>query len=225
MQLNIKNSNPNISMQEKKSNVPSIIISIIAILLILGGVYLINQSFIQEDTSDSTSTAASTNADDSQDTEVSSSPDEEEVNDSTTSTNDQTDMVEEDTMDTINEEDELEEDVTDTTNTEEDEVLEDDEVDDTASEVAGDTLLAENESIIRVTEVTPSEDGPTRYDIEIIQTGFESGVFLKEGATTYLNLTGASLEADKVYRISSITEVDGRLSITGLVVEELEAEG
>lgn len=45
MKLNIKNPNTDLIMYEKKSNSASIVVAVIAILLILGGVYFLNKSF------------------------------------------------------------------------------------------------------------------------------------------------------------------------------------
>lgn len=61
MKLNIKNPNTDLIMYEKKSNSVSIVVAVIAILLILGGVYFLNKSFTKpkEDKKITTSTSSS----------------------------------------------------------------------------------------------------------------------------------------------------------------------
>ena len=208
MRLNIKNPNTKIVMYEKKSNTTSIVIAIVAIFLILGGVYMINQSFNKTKTdttakSDSNTTTNTTKSNETAKTETKSDTTEDDTtttNSSSTTTSDTTTTPSTDTATTDS----------DTTTTDPD-----------TTTTPTESTLKEDEAIVKVTKVTPGTGGANRYDITIVDTGYKDGTKLKKDATTYINVSGVTMQADKTYQISSITEKDGKISISSLKAIEI----
>ncbi len=202
MRLNIKNPNTSLLMYEKKSNKASIIIAVVAIGLVLLGVYLISESISSSKNKNDSKTAQSSSVK----SEAKSSTVSSTITTASTNNNNSTT-----TTTATDSNSATEEDVTTSSTTSSQ----------ASSPAPAETVttLAEDEAIIKVTKVT-SGSSATRYDIEIVDTGFKDGTKLKKGATTYVNVSGVTLTEGKSYKITSITEKDGRIAINNLKAVE-----
>jgi hypothetical protein len=208
MRLNIKNPETKVHMYEKKSNTVSIVIAIAAVLLIFGGVYLINQSF-----SKTNSTAKK------EETKTSTQSTVTKAKDTTPSTDiDKSTTVTTSTSNTSNKAADNSSAATTTTDTTE--PTTDKKPTDTVDPATTTSTLAEDQAIVRVSKVTPL-GSVNRYDIEVVDTGFKDGAKLKKGAKTFINVSGVTLIEGKTYQISSITEKDGKISISSLQAKEV----
>jgi hypothetical protein len=231
MQLNIKNPNTKIPMYEKKSNTTSIIIAIIAIFLILGGVYLINQSFNKSkstsSTSDNSNNTTATTTPAATDTSSTSTPTTSDTSSSTSSDTSNTtanNATDGSTSTTTTDPSSTTSSSTSGTDSTSGSTTTSTDPSSTTSSTTTSTTpstLKDDEAIVQVTNVTPNSDGSNRYDITIVDTGFQNGTKLKKGATTYINVSGVTMVAGKTYDISSITEQDGKISISNLTATEV----
>ncbi|MEM1312530.1 MAG: hypothetical protein AAGF07_03640 [Patescibacteria group bacterium] len=235
MRLNIKKPDTKVHMYEKKSNTVSIIVAVAAVLLIFGGIYLIDQGVRSansetnnsetSETETSTTTVANNISSDTMlnesqdsDNETETDTDEDATNNSITTTPiTRSSNRPADNSSAATTSQEIEESQT----SENDSTVDSEEQDDTETN-SEESDLAEDEAIIEVLKSSPLDGGLNRYDIRVEDTGFPDGVKLIKGAETFINVSGVTLEEGKTYRMTSIVEKDGRISISSLRVQEVE---
>lgn len=207
MQLNIKNPKPELFMYEKKSNRGTALVAFIAIVLILGGVYLLNQSFSkpQEDTNNSSPSQQASNSSTSNSTSQNENEAKEEPSTSTdtnssissntsnsnTSTNSSTPPTSDDPDSSTSNSNNADTQVETPPNTENTNNLED------------------NQVILKVL----SKDNNT-YQTEIVTSGVPEATLLKSGGKVRINISGITLEEGKTYQITGLTESNGKISIS-----------
>lgn len=190
----MSNSNE-IFMPENKSNKASIIVAVVAICLILGGVYLLNQSFSSSSKKDTPTQTASTTPSPSEASKTTATP---TTVDSTTKPT--TDTTPPETTNTVT--------TTPTTTP----------APATPTTPAPTTsttpALENNQLIAKVLSIDSS--GMTKFEIQ--SCGIPNPVLCKSG--TKFNLSGVKASVDKVYLVSGSITDGSSLSLENITIKE-----
>lgn len=200
-------NNNEIFMTENKSNKASIIVAILAICLILGGVYLLNQSFTSSNKTQETAKTSNT----SPKTETTSSK-ATPTTSSTPTSNSQTSTATPTTTNTAT--------PTTSTTTSSGTTNSGTSTTPTTTPAATPTpaakpTLTENQLIAKALSVSSS--GEVKFEIQ--ECGLPNAKVCKAG--TKFSLTGVKATADKVYLVSgNISESNGTLSLENITIKE-----
>ncbi len=208
-------NNPNnneIFMPENKSNKASIIVAIVAICLILGGVYLINQgvnsSNKTKETAQNTNSNSSSSSTPTTSTSTKATTSTTEPTETTTPTTNTAATTTPTTVDTTTPATTTTPSTSSTTTPTT-----------TPTTTTPEPAKLENNQIV-AKALSVSDSGETRFEIK--ECGIPNATVCKAG--TKFTLTGVKSSVDKTYLVSgNITESNGALSLENIIVKEYTA--
>ena len=198
----------------QKSNKTNIIITIVTIIIILGGVFILNQAISNSSKEDENDTVLETPVEEP--STIEENPTEENPEQDPTEETPSEEPVEENPN--IDEEMTEEEKLLEEKKLEEEKKAEEEKE---KKEKEEETDLQEGQIAIKVIEVSPvTESGLTPYKLQIVDSTFPDSKFFKKGDTiNRIQLRGVNMQQGKTYKVAiNFTETGSTFSINSLSI-------